>query len=146
VHTSTSITPSPKTLWAGRSISGVAVLFLLLDTLAHLAVPPPVADAFREIGFPLGLSVSLGVLEAILIVIYVLPPTAILGSILLTGYLGGAVAIHLRVEHPVFQMLFPVIVGVLIWGGVFVREAQLRALIPLRRRHDGETVRRDVTP
>jgi hypothetical protein len=61
------------------------------------------------------------------------PRTKILGAILLTGYLGGAVAIHLRVEHAVFQLLFPVIVGTLIWAGVFVRDAQLRALVPLRR-------------
>ncbi len=146
MHSSPSILPSPKILWTGRSISAVAVLFMLFDTLSHLVVPPPVADAFRGIGFPLSLSAYLGVLEAMLIVIYVVPRTAILGSILLTGYLGGAVAIQLRVEHPIFQLLFPVIVGTLLWAGVFVRDVQLRALIPLRRGLDRGTLRRDVAP
>jgi hypothetical protein len=124
--------PSAKLRWAGRSISAVAILFMLFDTVSHLVVPAPVADAFKELGFPVNLSLYLGLLEAILIVLYVVPQTAILGSILLTGYLGGAVAIQLRVGHPIFQLVFPAIVGTLLWAGVLVRDAEIRALMPLR--------------
>jgi hypothetical protein len=120
-----------KTLWAGRIVSAVTVLFLVLDGVTHLMKPAPVADAFQRLAFPLSLSVELGIIELLCVVVYVIPRTSILGAILLTGYLGGAVATHLRVLDPLFDTIFPIIIGALVWGGLYLREGRLRALIPL---------------
>jgi DoxX-like family len=95
-----------KTLWAGRIVSAVAVLFLTMDGVTHLIKPAPVAEAFNRLGFPLSLSVELGIIELACVVVYVIPRTSILGAILLTGYLGGAVATHLRVLDPLFDTIF----------------------------------------
>jgi DoxX-like family len=92
-----------------------------------------VVEAFNQLGYPVSLAPAIGILELACVVIYVIPRTAVLGAILLTGFLGGAVAIHVRVGDPLFtHTLFPIYVGVLVWGGLFLREARLRALIPLR--------------
>jgi len=113
---------------------GLVVLFLLLDTGIHLAVPAPVVQAMTQLGFPLGLTVGIGVIELVCTVLYVIPATSILGAVLLTGYLGGAVAAHLRVGNPIFEtLIFPVLVGSLLWGGLLLIEPRLRALMPLRR-------------
>ncbi len=120
-----------KTVWAGRIVSALAVLFLLFDGVTHLMKPAPVAEAFARLGFPLSLSVELGAIELICLVVYVIPRTSILGAILLTGYLGGAVAIHLRVRDPLFDTTFPILIGALVWGGLYLREGRLRALIPI---------------
>jgi hypothetical protein len=99
----------------------------------HMTTIAPVVEAFERIGFPMRLALGLGILELSCIVIYLCPPTSILGAILLTGYLGGAVAIHLRVASPFFgETLFPVYVGILLWAGLYLREPRLRALLPLR--------------
>src|SRR5579862_2639403 len=104
-------------LWAGRIISGVMSAFLLFDSAMHLTKIAPVVEAFERIGFPMRLALGLGIVELVCVVIYLCPPTSVLGAILLTGYLGGAVAIHLRVGSPLFgETLFPVYVGVLLWG------------------------------
>jgi hypothetical protein len=92
-----------------------------------------VVEAFARLGYPLSTSVGIGVLLLVCTAIYVTPRTSILGAILLTGYLGGPVATHLRAGSSLFEMVFPVIAGVLIWAGIFVRDAALRELIPLRR-------------
>jgi hypothetical protein len=120
-----------KTLWAGRILSALSVLFLLFDAGGHLLVPSPVVEAFNRLGYPLGLSPVLAVIELVCAAVYVIPRTAILGAILLTGYLGGAVATHLRVHDPLFDTIFPIIFGVLVWGGLYWRDPRLRALIPL---------------
>jgi len=126
--------PYPKSLWASRLMRGLVVLFLLLDTGIHLAVPAPVVQAMTQLGFPLGLTVGIGVIELVCTVLYVIPATSILGAVLLTGYLGGAVAAHLRVGNPIFEtLIFPVLVGSLLWGGLLLIEPRLRALMPLRR-------------
>jgi hypothetical protein len=89
-----------------------------------------------ELGYPEGAVLVIGVLEALCVALYVAPPTAILGAVLLTGYLGGAIATHLRLENPLFShILFPVYVALFVWGGLFLREARLRALLPLRAGH-----------
>jgi hypothetical protein len=121
-----------KTLWIGRIVSALAVLFLVMDGVTHLIKPAPVADAFNRLGFPLSLSVELGIIELACVVVYAIPRTSILGAILLTGYLGGAVATHLRVLDPVFDTTFPILIGALVWGGLYLMDARLRALVPLK--------------
>jgi hypothetical protein len=120
-----------KTLWAGRILSALSVLFLLFDAAGHLVAPPAVVEAFNRLGYPLSLSSALAIIELVCLVAYAIPRTAILGAILLTGYLGGAVATHLRVRDPVFDTIFPIIFGVLVWAGLYLRDPRLRVLIPL---------------
>ena len=120
-----------KTRWAGRILVALSVLFLLFDAAGHLIVPAAVVEAFNRLGYPLSLSPALAIVELVCLVAYVIPKTAILGAILLTGYLGGAVATHLRVRDPLFDTLFPIIFGVLVWAGLYLRDPRLRALIPL---------------
>jgi|SRR5882724_51023 len=122
-------------LWAGRIISGLAVLFLSFDAVLKFVTPAPVpvAEAFVKVGWPLTLAPVLGVILLVSTALYAIPKTSVLGAILLTGYLGGAVATHLRVGDPLLShVLFPIYLGVLLWAGLFFREARLRALIPLR--------------
>ena len=129
----THTVPASKTmLWAGRIVSTLAVLFILFDAVLHLMKPAPVAVAFAQLGYPLDLAVGIGILELACLAIYVTPRTSLLGAILLTGYLCGAVASQLRVGHSFFETVFPIILGVLFWGGLFFRDGRLRAIIPLR--------------
>ena len=120
---------SKKMLWAGRIISAVPVLMLLFSAGMKFMKPAPVVEGFVHLGYPERLALALGILELVCTVIYVIPRTAILGAILLTGYLGGATATHLRVGDPFFA---PIVLGVLVWGGLYLRDRRLRALIPLR--------------
>ncbi len=125
--------PTSKTLlWTARILSILAVLFMLFDSVGHLLKPAPVVQAFVQLGFPLRLSVCLGIIQLICIILYVIPRTAILGAVLLTGYLGGAVAIHMRVGNPVFECTFPIIIGILFWAGLLLRDPQLRAVFPIK--------------
>ena len=133
-------TDSKKMIWTGRVMSGLMIAFLLMDGVMHLTRIAPVVEASNRIGFPLSLAVPLGIVELMCLLAYAYPRTSILGAILLTGYLGGAVAIHLRAGSPLFgETLFPVYVGVLLWGGLYLREPRLRALIPFAK----DTVRRE---
>ncbi len=116
----------------GNALTGLVALFLLMDAVMHLAAPAPVIDAFRRLEFPTSLSAPLGIVELLCIAAYLWPRSAVLGAVLLTGYLGGAVAINLRVGDPVFETLFPVIVGVLAWGALYLRDERVRLLLPLR--------------
>ena len=120
---------SARQLWTGWVISAIAVLFLLFDGILHVLKPQPVVNSFAQLGFPLSLAVGLGVLELVCTVLYVFPRTAALGAILLTGYLGGATATQLRAGAEMFPLLFPGIIGLLIWGGLLLRDARLRALL-----------------
>ncbi len=121
---------SKKALWAGYIMSALPVLMLLFSAVMKLVNPPPVAESFKHLGLPDSFARGLGVLELCCTLIYVIPRTAVLGAILLTGYLGGAVLAHLRAGDAFFP---PVIFGVLVWGGLFLRDPRVRALIPLRR-------------
>lgn len=123
---------SKKRLWIGRVVSGLLALFLLADGVAKLIKPPPVVEGTVKIGYPESVILPLGIVLLACTILYVIPRTAVLGAILLTGYLGGAVATHVRVGDPLFSVLFPVIVGVLIWGGLYLRDDRLRGLVPLR--------------
>ena len=126
-------TVSTKALWAGRILSGLAILFLLVDGIMKLANPAPVVEGMIRLGYPLSLTATIGIILLICVVIYAIPQTSILGAILLTGYLGGAVASQLRVGEPLFtNVLFPIYIAALIWGGLYLRDEKLRALIPVR--------------
>ena len=125
---------SKKALWAGYIMSALPVLMLLFSAVMKLVNPPPVAEGFKHLGLPESFALGLGVLELGCTLVYIIPRTAVLGAILLTGYLGGAVLAHLRVGDAYFG---PVIFGVLVWGGLFLRDPRLRALIPLRRQPAG---------
>jgi hypothetical protein len=115
--------------WAGRILSGTAVLFLLFDSVIKLLGITPVADAFGRLGYPMSLAAVIGILEVACIGVYLLRPVAIPGAVLLTGFLGGAVASHLRIGDPLFShVLFPTYVGALLWAGLFLRDERLRAL------------------
>jgi Ca2+/Na+ antiporter len=127
-------TSSSKTsVWVGRILSGLVVLFLVPDGIIKFIKPAPVIETSAHLGLPLSLANTLGILLLICTAIYVFPRTSVLGAILLTGYLGGAVATHLRVGDPLFShILFPTYLGVLLWLGLYLRDSRLRALIPLR--------------
>jgi hypothetical protein len=123
---------SKASLWTGRVISDVVVLFLLFDGITKLLKVQQVVDATIRIGFPVTTIVGIGITLLVCTAIYAIPKTSILGVILLTGYLGGATAAQLRAGSPVFETLFPIIFGVLAWLGIYLREQRLRALLPLR--------------
>jgi DoxX-like family len=126
--------PSKAALWTGRVITGLVTAFLIFDGSIHLTKIAPVVQGFAELGFPLRLGVSLGIIELICIALYVCPRTSVLGALFLTGYLGGAVAVQLRVGHPLFaETLFPVYVAVLLWGGLYLRDRRVRAVVPILR-------------
>jgi hypothetical protein len=120
-----------KMILAGRILSGIVIAFMVFDGVLHMTKVAPVVDAFAKLGWPIGLAVTLAIVELVCTTLYAYPRTSILGAILLTGYLGGAVATHLRVGSSLFgETLFPVYVGILMWGGLYGREVRLRALIP----------------
>ena len=123
---------SRKMLWAGRIISALPVLFLLMDGAMKLAKPAFVVEATVRLGYPESVIIGLGVVLLSCTLLYVIPRTSVLGAILLTGYLGGAVATHVRVSDGLFPISFPIILGVLIWGGLYLRDERLRTLLPLR--------------
>ncbi len=121
-------------LWTGRVLSALAVVFMLFDTIGHLLRVQPVVDAFARLGYPLSVSVGLGIVELVCTIVYVFPPTSILGAILLTGYLGGAIAAQVRIGSPLLSTtLFPIYIAALIWSGLWLRDERFRALVPLRR-------------
>ncbi|HYK38070.1 DoxX family protein [Alloacidobacterium sp.] len=125
---------SRKRLWTGRVLSGFVVLFLLMDGVMKLFKPAPVLKAQAELGWPDNITVATGIVLLICTILYAVPWTAILGAILLTGYLGGAVAVQWRVGNPLFaETLFPVYMGILLWAGVYLRDTRLCEVIPLRR-------------
>ena len=129
----TNDTPAAM-LWTGRVMSGLVIAFLIFDVGLKLVGHPLVAETMVQIGWPAAMGFTIGVIEAICLVLYVVPQTAVLGAILWTAVLGGAVATHLRIADPLFShTLFGVYLGLLMWGGLFFRDARLRALIPLRR-------------
>jgi hypothetical protein len=133
-HATDQVVPvSNKKRWTGRILSTLAVLSMLLDSFSHLAKPAPVAEAFVRLGYPLSLSFGIGILGLVCAAIYAIPRTSILGAILITGYLGGATAANLRVSDPLFETLFPIIFGVVVWSGIFLRNNLLRRLIPMQR-------------
>jgi hypothetical protein len=123
---------SKKKLWTGRIISALPILFLLMDGVMKLVKPPIVVETTIQLGYPESVILPIGIVLLISTLLYLIPRTAILGAILLTGYLGGAVATHVRIGTGWFPVLFPVIIGVLLWLGLYLRDDRLRALVPMR--------------
>ena len=123
-------TPKTARVWAGRVLSGLPVAFLIFDAALKLVHPAFVTEASAKIGWPDGVITPLGVVLLACVALYLVPRTAVLGAVLLTGYLGGAVATHLRVGDPLFShTLFPVYFGVMLWGGLYLRDARVRAAV-----------------
>lgn len=125
--------PSRTSRYVGNAASTLAVLFLGFDALGKLLQLRPVLEGSAELGFPPNVVFALGVVLLSSVVTYAVPATSVLGAVLLTGYLGGAVATHVRVGDPLLShTLFPVHVAAFVWGGLFLRDARLRALLPVR--------------
>ena len=127
---------SKSALWLGRVLSGLVIVFLLFDGAIKLVPWPVVTETMDRIGYGSSetLARSLGIITIVCTVLYAIPPTSILGAILLTGYLGGAMASHLRIGSPLFShILFGFYLGLMVWGGLRLRDGSLRDLIPWRR-------------
>jgi DoxX-like protein len=123
-------------VWTGRTLSALAVLFLALDSAGKLLEVPPVMAGSTQLGYPASTVFGLGMTLLLCLIAYVMPPTSALGAVLLTGFLGGAVATHVRVGSPwLTHTLFPVYVASLVWGGLLLRDPRVRALLPWRARH-----------
>ncbi len=130
-----AVTGSRKAQWAGRLMSGLAILFLAFDALGKVFGLPPFIQGTTELGYAASAVFGLGLVQALCVALYGVPRTSVLGAILLTGWFGGAIATHVRVGSPLFShTLFPVYVALLVWGGLYLRNARLRALLSMRVR------------
>ena len=117
----------------GRVCTGLVALFLAFDTVLKVLKLGPAVEGTMALGYPPGSVQGIGIIELVCLVLYLVPRTSVLGGLLLTGYLGGAIATHVRVSNPLFtHTLFPVYVALVLWGGLYLREKRLRALLPLR--------------
>ena len=121
---------SKKMIWAGRVVSAMPVLLMLFSAAMKFVKPAPVVQGMVRFGYPESQLFLLGLLESLSCVVYLIPRTAVLGAILMTGYLGGATASNLRIGDPSY--ILTVTLGVFVWGGLFLRDSRVRALIPLR--------------
>jgi hypothetical protein len=128
----TLVPPSKKLVWTGRVLSGLVVAFMLFDGAVKLVPIEPVLEAMGRLGYPLDIARHLGVLLLSCTALYVVPRTQLLGAVLLTAYLGGATATHVRIGDPFW---FPIVMGVLLWAGVYLREPRLRALLAAPNAH-----------
>ena len=124
-----AVPASTALLWVGYIVSALPILGLLPSAVFKFLKPADLIKEFGRLGWPENMAFGLGVLEVVCTVLYIVPQTAVLGAILLTGYLGGAVATHVRIGDGFAP---PIIMGVLLWLGLFLRDPRLRALIPLR--------------
>jgi uncharacterized membrane protein (UPF0182 family) len=124
---------SKARLWTGRILTGLVVLFLLFDGIAKVLKERHVLQASAEMGYSANVIAEIGALLLACVAIYLIPRAAVLGATLLTGYLGGAVEANVHAGHPIFECIFPVIFGVLVWAGVFLREPRLVRLMPFRK-------------
>ncbi len=123
-------------LWTGRVLSGLIVLFMIFDGVIKLPPLDVVTQTMAQLGWPAdaGTARLLGVIGLVSTALYVLPRTSVLGAILLTAYMGGAISTHVRIGNPLFShTLFGVYLAVILWGGLYLRDARVRALIPLSR-------------
>lgn len=130
----TSTRTTSNTVKTGWVITTLVGVFFAFDAISHLTKPQAVKDSFRDLGMPLSNSVTIGVILAVCLAVYLHPRTNILGAVLLTSYLGGAMAIQLRIEAPVFStLLFPVYSGIAVWAGLWLRDERVREVMPVRR-------------
>lgn len=125
-------TASKARRWTGSIVTGLTVLFMLFDAVGKFMMPRQVVEAFMRLGFPVSLGPAIGIILLGATILYAIPRTAVLGAILITGFLGGAVAIQMRAGSPLFETIFPIIFGVLAWAGIYLREPRLGALLLLR--------------
>jgi len=123
---------SRTNLWVGRIVGGLPVLFLLVDGVMKLFKPAVVVDATVKLGYSESTIIPIGLVLITCTVLYLIPATSVVGAILLTGYLGGAVATHVRAGEGLFSIIFPIIFGILLWLGVYLRDFRLRELVPVR--------------
>jgi hypothetical protein len=122
---------SKTTLWIGRVMSALPVLLVLFGSVMKLMKTAAVMEGFARAGVPEPLIIPVGIIELVCVIVYVIPQTAVLGAILMTGLLGGATITTLRIGDPTYPM--PVVLGMLAWGGLFLRDTRLRELIPIRK-------------
>ena len=123
---------SKKMIWAGRIISALPVLMLLTSGIVKMAKPESVVTEFARLGYDDNIAFGLGIVEIVCTLVYAIPRTSVLGAILLTGYLGGATATHVRIGDAIGQIAAPIVFGMVIWLGIYLRCARVRALIPFR--------------
>jgi small ligand-binding sensory domain FIST len=123
---------SKAATWSGPAISGLVILFMVFDGVTKVLNVPQVIQASVRLHLSIADTAGIGIVLLVCTALYAIPRTAILGAILLTGYLGGATAIQLQAQSPAFENVFPVIFGVLVWTGLFLRDAQVRSIMPLR--------------
>jgi len=123
---------SKGSLWTGRIISGLLVLFMLFDSITKIIKVPQVIEASARVGIGATTVFWIGVTLLVCVILYVIPQTSIFGAILLAGYLGGAVCTNVLSHQPAFNICFPITFGVLTWLGLYLREPRLRALVPLK--------------
>ena len=129
-HPATQITTVPAArAWTGRIISALRVLFLAFDGAIKVLQLAPAVEASAQLGYSAPVTLGLGILTLTCLAVYLLPRTAPLGAVLVTGYLGGAVATHVRLGSPLFAVVFPLLLGALLWGGLVLRDARLRAFL-----------------
>ena len=125
--------PSRAAVWGGRVASGLACLFLAFDASMKVLQVPEAVKGTVDLGYPESVLLGLGIVQLVCLAVYLIPRTAVFGAVLWTGYLGGAIATHVRLQHPLAShVLFPVYVAVLLWGGLWLRDRAVRALLPLR--------------
>jgi DoxX-like family len=122
--------PSTRQLWTGRVLTAFAVLFLVFDLTIKFLHIVPVTESFARLGIPDHLAFTIGALELLCLLVYLVPRTAVLGAILLTGFLGGAIMLHVRVGDPLFShILFRSYIGAMLWIGLYLRDSRLRTLL-----------------
>src|ERR1700730_2581535 len=119
--------------WAGRVVSTIPIMFLLLDGVMKLFKPSVVVEATTQLGFPESTIVGIGVVLVLSVLLHILPRTSFMGALLLTAYLGGAVASKVRIGAPLFDLAFALIIAALLWGGFWLRDGSVRELLPIRR-------------
>lgn len=123
---------SRSALLAGRIISGLVIAFLVFDGMAKVLQLQQAVEPTVKLGYATSQLPALGIVALLCLVLYIIPGTSVLGAVLLTGYLGGAIATHLRAGSDAFSLIFPVIIGLMLWGGLWLRNASLRRIMPLR--------------
>ena len=129
MHSATLARQSAATVsWTGRIITGLAVAFMVFDGVIHVLKPAPVVEAFAQLGVPIGISVGIGIVELVCTALYAVPRTAVIGALLLTGYLGGAIATQVRAGAGWFPTIFPVLIAALVWGGLALRDSRVKGL------------------
>jgi hypothetical protein len=128
-------TSSKSRLYVGYTFTVLSILFMLMDASFKFTSSPQVVQAQAQLGFPMRLTPAIGVIALVCTALYAIPVTTVLGALLLTGYMGGAIALQLRVDNPLFtHTLFPIYIALFIWGGIWLREKRLRDVFPLTRR------------